>query len=177
MQVQVINTEKDRNIDLEDVVEKVYEVLETTYKRLCEEHPEQNITAILLTEACFSFGFEIEGQEGIQVLSVEHHKGQPEAFKWIVDWAENANTTNEDSSFIDDWTASLIAGKPLEFETVESQYRGVEMEFLSSDAYGDMKKDTWAHPEGFRVVMVYQGDRLIQEYKLIPFDPDAVNEN
>lgn len=38
------------------------------------------------------------------------------------------------------------------------------------EEYGDMKKITYKHIDGFKVMQIMQNDKVIQEVKLIPKD-------
>lgn len=154
--------------DFEDVlIAKLDEVLVTTAEKL-QEDKGANVESVIITEAEFTVGLKIEGIEEPQLLSVEHHEGQPEMFKWVVDLDNGKEENNEEESFVDEWTASMQQGKEKEFATIESVYDAGDLTLDEKETVGNMDKVTLNHKDGFKVVKVYQNDKLIQEYKLTP---------
>ncbi|MGE6629645.1 hypothetical protein [Bacillus sp. NPDC077027] len=157
----------EMNVDL--LAKKLLEVVENTAIKVQTEAEDAKINSWSITEADVLVKFNIDGVDEPQFLTVEHHKGHPELLHWVADVSKDELSSNEDESMFDEWTVSKSQGQDLQFKEVKSVYNaddftGVE----SSEDFGDMQKDVINHKDGFKVVQVFQNDKLIQEYKLIP---------
>lgn len=168
MEIEIIGNVD--TIDFEEkIVEALDEVMTSTADRLQKEQGIK-ITGAEFTKALFTIGYFVEGMEDSQLLTVEHHTGVPEMFKWVVDLDKEERSHNEDVSAYDPWTVAMAKGEQKEFETVETIYVP-EKDFIDEvqrDEYGDMSRVIYEHTNGNRVVQVLQKGRLIQEYTLIP---------
>ncbi|MGG4039006.1 hypothetical protein ABEV80_12910, partial [Heyndrickxia ginsengihumi] len=98
------------------------------------------------------------------------HKGHPELLHWIVDTDKDTEINNEKESMFDDWTVAKSQGQEYQFKEVESHYNDEDLQIENYEDFGDMSKGVYNHKEGFKVVRVFQGKKLIQEYKFIPKD-------
>lgn len=158
-----------KNINVDDLVNKLTEVIVTTSERLEKESKGKTvIESTGIVEADFTIKFKVEGMDEPQVLTVEHHKGQPEMYQWIVNMDEDTIANNELDSMFDDYTVAKAKGEELKFKEIESIYNDADLTEESSEVYSDMAKIIFNHKDGFKVVRIYQDDKLIQEFKLIP---------
>jgi hypothetical protein len=164
MKVQFIG---ELNVDL--LARKLIEIAENTALRL-EKEQNVKINGYGIHEAEVTVKYDVEGMEEPQLLTVEHHKGQPEIFTWIVDVDKDETASNEKESMYDAWTVAKAQGKEHQFKEVKSVYNLIDLEEIPelSEDFGDMSKKVYSHKDGFRVVKVFQNKKLIQEYKLIP---------
>lgn len=163
-----------QSLDFEEViVDKLDEIMTSTAERLMAEQ-DVKITGAVFTNAQFTLGFNIEGMEEPQLLTVEHHEGIPEMFKWVVDVDEDTKVSNEEKSAYDAWTVAKAKGEELEFEPVESLYNKADLKPTEQDVFGNMTRTVLSHKDGFKVSQVRQNGHLIQEYKMVPrADADA----
>ena len=164
MKVQFINAE---DTDYDSMGYQLVDILTETQAKLKEEKGE-DVVDIVMIEAEFTLGLVIAGQEAPQYLTVEHHKGVPELFKWVVDLEKGSADNNEEASYFDAWSVAKYEGKEKTFVTVETVYDDGDLVLDSLEEYGTMEKRTLNHVDGFTVVRIYQDERLIQEYKLTP---------
>lgn len=166
MQVQFIG-----KLNIDAVAKKLIEIAESTIERVEKENEGVKVNGFEVHDAEFTVKFNVEGISDPQVMTVEHHKGHPEMFKWIVNMDKDEAQNNEQESEFDAYTVTKVKeGKELEFKEIESQYNILDIDEIPelSETFGDMSKKVYEHKEGFRVVQVRQNRRLIQEYKLIP---------
>lgn len=164
MKIQIINAQ---GADLESIVDKLEEVVTTTIGKLATDKGIAVADARII-DAEFTIGLEIEGLDELQYLTVEHHEGVPEAFKWVVDMGNDKAENNEDASYFDSWSVAKYKGHEQVFEPVESVYVDEDMFLISEETFGNMSKRLYNHMNGFEVARIYQNGALIQEYKLIP---------
>lgn len=154
---------------LEGLVEKLEEVVQSTVVKMGLQS-DLNITGYEVHEAEVTFKFKVEGMEETQLMTVEHHEGYPELFTWLVNVSDEVETSNEEESMYDEFTVNAAQGKEMEFQEIESLYNMEDMVAVESEEYSDMKKITYQHEEGFSVIQIMQGEKLIQEIKLTPKD-------
>lgn len=166
MKVQITGN----NLDIEDVWYKLNEVIDHTISKAQAENKGLFIEGTELVDAEFTVKFKVEGIDEPQVMTVEHHKGTPEIFQWVIDMDNDTEASNKEESMFDAWTASKVQGKDLTFEEINSIYDIMDIDEIPelTEEYSDMSKKVYQHKDGFRVVQVRQKRRLIQEYKLIP---------
>lgn len=155
------------NVDM--LASKLIEITESTIERLQKEQ-EADIEGYKIHEADITVKFDVKGMDEPQLLTIEHHKGHPEIFTWIVDVDKYEASNNEKESMFDDWTVAKAQGKEYQFKEIESVYNMEDLEEDESlyEVFGDMSKRVFNHKDGFKVVQVFQNDKLIQEYKLVP---------
>lgn len=166
MKVQIIGNVP--MVDLEEqIVKRLEDIVVATADRLYMEKSVQ-VNDLFITNAEFTVALSIEGQAEPQLLTVEHHEGHPEIFKWVVDIDKEEAHSNEEQSEFDEWTVSVIDGEEKKFKPVKSVYDQAELQLEDKEEYGNMAKLTFVHDSGFKVVKVYQDGNLIQEYKLTP---------
>lgn len=167
MEIQILG-----KVDVNDIeaiiLSRLDEVLISTAERIEAENEGVKINGAVLTEATFTFGYEIEGIEEPQLVTVEHHEGHPEVFKWVIDLDNEEQLNNEESSVFDDWSVATANGEAEDFAEITSVYDPVNLSYESEENFGDMDKVTLNHVDGYKVVKVYQKKRLVQEYKLTP---------
>lgn len=167
MEIEIIG--KVRAVDVEEkIFEKLEEVLVSTVDRL---EADQNISVndAVVVGAKFTVGLEIEGMDEPQFLTVEHHEGVPEMFKWVIDYNAGTELNNENGSAYDAWSIAKTKGNELPFETVESAYDDNMLVVQDKETFGDMSRVTYSHKEeDHKVIRIYQNDRLVQELKLVP---------
>lgn len=167
MEIQFVGKVED--YDFEDViVDKLGEIVDTTIARIEAENEGTVIKGAVVTEATFTIGLHIEGIEEPQLVTVEHYKGHPEVFKWVIDLDKDEQLNNEESSVFDAWSVATAKGEAKEFEEIKSIYDPTELSFEVEENFGDMDKVTLNHVDGYKVVKVYQNKKLIQEYRLTP---------
>jgi hypothetical protein len=157
-------------LNIDAVAKKLVEIADSTIERIEKEQEGVNITGFEVHDAEFTVKLNVEGMDEPQVLTVEHHKGAPEMFKWIVNPETDEANSNEDESEFDAYTVAKAQGKEMEFKEIGSIYGILDLEEITelSEVYGNMSKKVYEHKDGFRVVQVRQNRKLIQEYKLIP---------
>lgn len=154
---------------LSEIFAKLEEVAENSMKKMSEQ-TDLKILGYEVHEAEVTFKFKVEGMEEPQLMTVEHHVGYPELFTWLVNMENEDTSTNEEESMYDDYTVSIAKGEEMQFEEIESLYEEDDLEEESVEEYGDMKKITYKHIDGFKVMQIMQNDKVIQEVKLIPKD-------
>lgn len=165
MEVQFLGNVEEH--DFTDViVDRLGEIVDSTVERIMAENDGVVITGAVVTEATFTVGLHIVGIEEPQLVTVEHHKGHPEVFKWVIDLDEGVDVSNKDVSMFDSWSVSAANGDEQEFTEIESQYDPVALTFESEENFKDMDRVTLLHEDGFKVIKVYQHKHLVQEYKV-----------
>jgi len=159
-------------LDVNEMLSKLNEIAESTINRMIAESADEvSISGFEIHDAEFTVKFNVEGMEDAQVMTVEHHEGYPEMFKWIVNADTDETTSNEEESEFDAYTVAKVkTGKEPEFKEIESIYNIMDIDEISdlSEVYSNMSKKVYEHKDGFKVVQVRQNRRLVQEYKLIP---------
>lgn len=183
--------------NLSDYMSKAGEVIDGTIAKLLEEKEEIKTAraSVVKMETTISNpeGIESEQEDVVEVtlmvqlfvndsaegqfLTVEHYKDQPEYFQWNVDMDADDLSNNEEKSNYDAWTVAKNSGEELAFETVESVYDGADLSEQSLEVFGDMKRATLNHKDGFKVVQIYQNGNLIQELKLTEKDNKTEEDN
>lgn len=145
-------------------------VMNTAEKAMQENGGTATIHGAEIHDAEFTVKFQVEGMAEPQILTVEHHQGQPEMFKWIVNAETLESSSNKDESEFDEYTVAKAKGIEKEFIEIDSIYSILDLQETVdlADNYGNMSKKVYEHIEGFKVVQVRQNRKLIQEYKLIP---------
>lgn len=167
MKVQIIG----EGLTINQVSEKLCDVIGDTISRFADDNKsEVNVEGFGVVEAEFTVKFKVEGIDEPQVMTVEHHKGSPEMFTWVVDMDKDSAVSNEDNSIFDEFTVAKSQGQELNFKEVESLYNIIDLEEIPelTEEYSDMSKKVYVHKDAYRVVQVRQHRKLIQEYKLTP---------
>lgn len=158
-------------LNIDTVAKKLVEIADSTIERVVKESEgTAKVNGFEVHDAEFTIKFNVEGIDEPQVMTVEHHLGQPEMFKWIVNVDKDESSTNELKSEFDAWSVAKAQGKEVVFEEIESLYNTLEAEEITefTEDYGSMSKIMYEHQDGYRFVQVKQHGKLIQEYKLIP---------
>lgn len=165
MKVQIIGTD----LNLKQVTEKLSDVIMNTIQKV-EAEQGVNITGFSIVDSETTIKLKVEGMDEPQLLTVEHHKGFPEMFKWIVNVDKDEANSNEEESEFDEYSVAKSNGEEKQFAEIESVYSIVDLQEIVdlSETYGNMSKKVYEHKDGFRVVQLRQNRRLIQEYKLVP---------
>jgi hypothetical protein len=157
-------------LNIDAVAKKLIEIADSTAERVQSENEGVKINGFEVHDAEFTVKYHVEGIDEPQILTVEHHQGSPEMFKWIVNADKDETVNNEDESEFDAYTVAKAQGKEMEFAEIDSIYNIVDLTEIPelTEDYGSMSKKVYEHTDGYRVVQVRQNRKLIQEYKLIP---------
>lgn len=154
-------------INIQRMAEKLVEIASSTVERLEKEH-NTKINGYSIHEADVQVKFDVEGADEPQMLTVNHH-GMTEPFQWIVDMDKETEINNEDQSMFDEYSVAKAKGQEKQFEEIKSIYNDADLELEDVEAFDNMSKKVYTVlNEEYKVVKVFQDDRLIQEYKLIP---------
>lgn len=146
---------------------KLQEVLANTIDKLSDNDPDAVIEGWELDEVEVQVKFKIEGVDDPQILTVEHHKDQPEMFTWLVDMDEDRSLNNEEESLVDVWSASMAKGEPFEFEEIITEYGDDGLVEVDVEEYSDMSKKVYdIKGTQDQLVRIYQHGKLVQEYRL-----------
>lgn len=165
MKVQIIGTD----LTIGQVTEKLSDVIHNTIEKV-ESEQGVKINSFGIVDSETTIKLHVEGMDEPQLITVEHHKGFPEMFKWIVNVDKDEANSNEEESEFDEYSVAKSNGEEKQFAEIESVYSIVDLQEIVdlSESYGNMSKKVYEHTDGFKVVQVRQNRRLIQEYKLIP---------
>lgn len=172
MEIQFTGNVAEHDFE-EKIIEKLEDIVDSTIERLQHENEGTVIESTVITGATFNIALNIKGVEEPQVLTVEHHEGHPEVFKWVVDLDADETLNNEKSSLYDDWTVAAAEGKEHLFTEIKSVYDHADLTLDKQVDYGTMSEVTLDHVDGYKVVKIYQHGKLIQEYKLIPQETET----
>lgn len=155
------------NMTIKEVEDKLQEVVDSTSHKLADEGTDVAIEGWELDEVEVQVKFKIEGVDNPQVLTIEHHEGQPEMFTWLVDMDKDLSLNNEEESLVDVWSASMAKGEAYDFEEIITEYGDDGLEEIDVDIYSDMSKKVY-NIKGTKdqLVRIYQYDKLVQEYRL-----------
>lgn len=155
------------SINLDKLAQKLLEIADHTATKVMQDTGTK-INSFSVHEAEVTFKFDVEGVDEPQVMTVEHYEGKPEIFTWLVDAEADTTANNENESLFDAWTVAKAEGKELDFKEIESEYNEADIICEDSESYGDMTKDTYSIVGSKdKLVRVYQGNKLIQEYRLV----------
>lgn len=152
-----------------DLAEKIAKVASETAHKL-ETEQGVKFTDYQVHEAEVTIKYSIEGLDEPQVLTVEHHEGQPELFTWLLNAETDEKTSNEDESQYDEYTVAKAKGEDVKFKEIESIFDSEDLTFVSEEQFGDMVKETYNHMDGSVVVLIKQDGKLIQEMTLTAKD-------
>jgi len=154
-------------INVEVMTQKLVEIAQSTIERLEKEH-QAKINGHSIHEVDLQIKFDVEGMDEPQMLTVDHN-GVTEPFQWIVDLNEGKELTNEHESMFDEYSKAMAQGEEHQFKEVESLYNDADLLLEHTETFGDMKKEFYSvAQEDYKVVRIYQAEKLIQEYKLLP---------